>query len=384
MRGAQGGGRGGTYLRRALIVVQFTITIGLLVSTLVVRKQFHYLQEQDLGFRGEQVVVTWMDRHMRGQYPVFRTEALRHPGVQQVSLTNGGPGNVGMMQGYNWPGKEEEELGRGIYTMLIDPHTLETLGLELVAGRDLSEEIPSDAQDAYLLNETAVRELGWEEPVGHPFRVWDRKPGQVVGVVRDFHFKSLHHPLEPLVLYMRPEWCSAVTIRLAPQDVRGSLAALTETWDRLSPDYPFHYTFLNEASGWAYQKEERLGHIFGVFFALAVLVACLGLLGLASYAAERRTREVGIRKVLGASVTSVVRLLSGEFTWLVLIANLIAWPLAWLAVQRWLADFPYRTEVGPGVFFLAAGAALLIAWLTVSWQAVRAGLANPVEALRQE
>jgi len=291
---------------------------------------------------------------------------------------------VNTSRGYNWPGSGDDENGRSFQTMLADVGYLETLGLELVDGRDFSDDFPTDREDAYILNQAAVRELGWTNPVGQPFRAWDREMGRVIGVVRDFHFKSLQQAIEPLVINIKPEWTSTVAVRVAPDDLPAALAVIEATWDRFAPGYSFDYRFLDQDFDRHYRAEDRLARLFTVFALIAVFVACLGLLGLAAYSAARRTKEIGIRKVLGASGTRIAWLLTREFTVLVGIGFAVAVVPSFLVMQKWLARFAFRIDMPWTVFVLAGLIALVTAWLTVVVQASRAAGADPVKALRYE
>lgn len=377
-RGAQGAA-----LRKGLIVAQFSIAVFLLIAILTVRDQLAYMKTRDLGFNKEQVLHLNLSGAAKQRFAAFRQSLLAHPGVRNVALVGSVPGRVGTSRGYVWPGKEEPET-RSFYTMLVDEETVPTLGLQIVQGRNFSREFSTDAGHAYILNETAVRELGWEDPVGRPFRVWDEEMGQVIGVVKDFHFKSLHQKIEPLVLDIKPEWSWSAAIRLAPQQTAAVLPFLAEQWRACEPDLPLDYRFLDADFDRLYQTEERLGRLFSAFTFLAFFVACLGLLGLASFTAEQRTKEIGIRKVLGATVPSILLLLSKEFSRLVLLAFALAVPVAYYATNTWLENFAYRLHLGPRPFLLGGGLALAIALLTVSLQATKAAVANPVKALRYE
>jgi putative ABC transport system permease protein len=238
------------------------------------------------------------------------------------------------------------------------------------------------AEQPIILNETAVKKLGLESPVGQRMRQ-GVVIGTIVGIIEDFHIVSLHHPIVPIVIRANPSSAN-ILIRIAPEDISGTIAYLRETWQKFSPQRPFHFFFLDEYLDRLYTAEQKLSRSFGYFSFLAIFIACLGLLGLAAFAAERRTKEIGIRKVFGATVANVVALLSKDFVRLVLLANLIAWPVAWFAMNKWLQNFAYRIDIGWWVFVLAGGLALVIALLTVSTQAIRAALANPVDSLRYE
>ncbi len=259
---------------------------------------------------------------------------------------------------------------------------LPTLDLELTEGRNFSRKLRSDSS-AFILNEAGVRKLGLSDPTGARLR-WGRYVGNVVGVVKDFHFASLHSRIQPLIIPLRPEQANYLLVRVAPNKITEVLPFLKTKMKSLGPNQPFFYSFLGADFDRLYLAEDKLFDIFGYFTGIAIFIACLGLLGLASIAAEQRTKEIGVRKVLGASVSNIVILMSGEFTRWVGLANLVAWPIAYLVLDNWLQKFAYRIDIGWWVFFAAGASALIIALLTVSTQAIRAALANPVDSLRYE
>jgi len=261
---------------------------------------------------------------------------------------------------------------------------VETLGIELVTGRNFSDAIATDATNAYLLNETAVRELGWDEAVSKPFKVWDEEMGEVIGVVKDFHFRSLHNKIEPLVMDIKREWSWNAAVRVGAGDIGATLIYIEQQWKSLDPEVPFNYFFLDADFDRLYRAEERLGRLFSGFTVLAIFVACLGLFGLAAFATEQRSKEIGIRKVLGASVQDILFLFSAEFTRLVVFAIMVASPFAYLALRSWLENFAYRINPGLTQFAFSSALVLAVAILTVSYQALKAALANPVKSLRYE
>jgi putative ABC transport system permease protein len=268
---------------------------------------------------------------------------------------------------------------------------LNTLEIEMAAGRAFSREFISDTSEACIINETAARLMGMtpQSALGKTLTEIGPTPAQsevrtIIGVAKDFHIESLHREIKPLVVSIVPREFTNVVARIRPENIPATIAFLQEKWPAFEPGYPFRYFFLDEDFGRLFQTEERQSKIFGGFTMLAILIACLGLFGLASFIAEQRTKEIGVRKVLGASVQQVILLLSKDFTRLVAIAFVIAAPVAYFAMNKWLQDFAYRTDLNPAIFVLAGVLALLIAWLTVSYQAVKAALTNPVEALRYE
>ncbi|MGH7493576.1 MAG: ABC transporter permease [bacterium] len=385
MKGVSSDGAKGEFLRKGLVVFQFVISIVLIIGTSLVYRQLGYIQNKKLGFDKEQVVVIPMQGNtLRERYNVFRNQILREPDVIAVGAASNlpgrtVPGNMVLPEGHK---------PRSMRMLFVDHDFPKMLGMEVVAGRNFSKNFPSDEHSAFLLNETAVKEFGWDDPIGKQF-AWILpdsvvKSGTVIGVLKDFHIKPLHERIEPLVLFIRPGRLNYIYARVAPVDVPATLAIIEKHWQAVYPEYPFEYTFLDDDVNRLYQSEQQLAQIFGYFAGLAILIAGLGLFGLAAFTAEQRTREIGVRKVLGASVPGIVALLSKDFLKLALIAFAVASPIAYFAMNRWLQDFAYRIQIGIETFLLAGVLALMIAWLTVSYQSIKAALANPVEALRHE
>ncbi|NIR50337.1 FtsX-like permease family protein [candidate division KSB1 bacterium] len=375
-------GAKGAKLRKGLIIAQFSISVVLLVAMVTVYNQLQYMKNRNLGFDKERVLMVSLSGPVKEHFETFRSKLVEHINIQKVALGTV-PGRVGTSRGYKWPGDKEEE-STGFYTMFVDPYSVEALGLQIVQGRDFSEKIPTDVTNAYILNEAAVRELEWDNSVGKPFRVWDEEMGQVIGVVKDFHFKSLHHKIEPLVLDIKPEWSWTAVIRTAPGNIGSTLDIIKKQWQEFEAELPFNYRFLDADFERLYRSEERLGRLFSGFTFLAIFVACLGLFGLAAFMAEQRTKEIGIRKVLGASVRDILLLLSKEFTQLVLVAFMVAIPFAYYAMKSWLQNFAYRVTLDATPFVLCGLLVLVIALLTVSSQAFKAALSNPAKSLRYE
>jgi putative ABC transport system permease protein len=259
-------------------------------------------------------------------------------------------------------------------------------GLALARGRNFSLDFPSDAQGAYLINESAAKAIGWEDPIGREFgRAEKEKPaGKIVGVIKDFHMHSVHLPIMPLYIHLNPARSSNVSVKIRGQNIPATMAFLRKTWDRFAPEYPFEYSFFDEVFDRAYRTEQRLGTIFSLFAGLAVLIACLGLVGLASFTAEQKAKEIGIRKVLGASSAGILGLFSLEFLRWVGLANLLAWPIGFLAMRTWLRQFAYRTSLTVPMFLGAGLSALLLAAAVVGVQTYRAATANPADSIRCE
>jgi putative ABC transport system permease protein len=378
-------------LRNALVVFQFAITIGLIVCTLLVQKQMDFVHQANLGFNKEGVVVISNQNHRLGnQAEAFKERLKSNARFRNVSITTGIPPYSGFEDSYQAEGKGGEQVEISMISYMTDEDFLATLGIAIVRGRGFSKDFSTDA-NGVLLNETAVKIFGLDDPVGKTimYRGGNNSEFKVIGVMKDFNFMTLHTPITPFALFHHASKSygtsgSYVVVRVAVADLENSLKLLESEWKTFAPTMPFEYKFLEEGFEERYLAEQRLGKIFLIFSILTIFIACIGLLGLAAFATEQRTKEIGIRKVLGASTPNLVALLSKDFSKWVLLANLIAWPVAYFAMNKWLQDFAYRIDIGWWVFALAGGLALLIALLTVSSQAIKAALANPVEALRYE
>ncbi len=368
---SQKGSKGGPF-RKALIIVQFTVSIVLIVGTLMVGRQMNHIRHRDLGFDKDQVLWFEMNDSLRNRTQVLKTKLREHPHIQSVATSNYTKPGVRSMWGQSW---NEKQMDTDVF--LVDPDYIETMGLEIVEGRNFFR--GSDRNRAYILNESAVREFGMDSPVGE---IVSRNT--VVGVVKDFHFRSLHHEIGPLLLAYQRDVNPIVNVRLSIQNVSRTIAFIKETCDELAPGFPFEYQFFDESFEALYQRELKFERLFFFFSAFAIFIACLGLFGLASFMAEQRTKEIGIRKVLGASVGSVVMLLTREFTKWVVLANVIAWPIAYFAMNRWLQNFAYRIHTEIWVFVVAGLIALVIALLTVGAKAIKAAVSNPSDSLRYE
>jgi len=372
----------GSALRKTLIVSQFAISILFLVSTFIVFSQLNYMRNKNLGLDKEHVVTLPIyDKDVLGKLETIKNEFLQSSSVLSVSVSNFFPGKARLYQNYWYEGMNESE-NPMIRWFVVDHDFIETFGIELVAGRNFSKRFPSDVDHAYILNESAVKEIGWESPVGKELEIMNKGP--VIGVVKDFHFRPLHQKIEPAALYIYPKLFQYISVRISPTDVSRSLDFLKAKWQALVPGQIFQYSFLDEDFDKLYRAEMRLSRIFTVVTFLAIFIACLGLFGLAAFEAVQRTKEMGIRKVLGASTTGIVMLLSKEFTKWVLLANIVAWPVAYYAMNRWVQNFAYRISIGPLVFIQSAVLAFIVALLTVIYQAMKVSLANPVDTLRYE
>jgi putative ABC transport system permease protein len=380
------------WVRHGLVVVQFSLSVLMIISAIVVISQVNYMHNKDLGFKKEQVLFFPMrGEQMTKNYENFKNTLKQYPAVAAVSVGYGFPGDNfgdGMMIVKEKTGQEPIKATQ----VMVDEDYIKTLGLSLVAGRDFSNELKTDVQH-YIINETAVKDFGLgtpQEAIGKTLSwpTWRKadslKTGQVIGVVKDFHYKSLHERVEPAVLHIYPAAYSKVAVKLQAGAIETAIADIKAIWNTFSPDYPFEYSFLDESFATMYKAENKLKTLLSWFTAITIFVACLGLFGLAAYAAQRRRKELGIRKVLGASVHGLVVLLSKDFLKLVLISLVVASPIAWYFMNKWLENFSYRIHISWWIFVAAGIFAILLALITVSFQAVKAALTNPVKNLRTE
>ncbi|HTR31634.1 MAG TPA: ABC transporter permease [Puia sp.] len=381
------GFRGG-WLRSSLVVFQFFISIGLIISTLVIYTQLNYIRNRSVGFDRDQVLIVHNAYTAGDRIKTLRKEMTSISGVADASLSGDMPTQGG---GYNeqgwWRSPTIDATSISVFTTVyIDDHYIPTLGMQIVKGRNFSADHPTDST-AVILNEAAVALLGWKDPLRE--RLWSLGdsmkpiPHPVVGVVKDFNFSSMHDKIGPMVLTWSDSRGS-MAIRLSSGNVYSLVNQIEAKWKNFSPGLPFSYTFMDDDFNKLYHAEEQTGRVFITFAVFAILIASLGLFGLVTYAAEQRTKEIGIRKVLGARVTGIVGLLSRDFTRLVLIAALIAFPVAWWVMNRWLQSFAYRVGISWWIFVVAGAAAFFIALITVSFQTIRAAVANPVKSLRSE
>ncbi len=376
-------------LRQTLVVSQFTISIALIIATLIVQQQMNFVRQSFRPEGKEQVITFQINNELNEKYDVLKQKLLSEPGVLQVTASS----NMPTFYGDSWPLMRDlssPKVQTENYALKDD--FIETLGLELFAGRGLSSKRSSDVTDGFIINETAVKELGFESPeaaLGQSL-LWggdNKKEGTVVGVIKDFHFGSFHDKIPPALLQFSPyDWMTPnfIAVRVNMNNYEAVAAGIRKTVAELSPVWFADLRFMDDNVARLHQKDIQLGRLFGAFSMLAIIISCLGLLGLSTYVVEQRTKEIGIRKVLGASVGQITTLLSKDFIKLVLIANGVAFPLAWWVMNKWLEDFAYRADLSWWIFAVSGISAILIALLTVSFQAIRAAMANPVESLKTE
>jgi len=388
LKGETARGRAGLKFRSILVVTQFAISIALIVSMGIVYDQLEFMRKKNLGFDKEMIVYLPANSRIREQFAGLRDQLLSQPGITDVTISSRVPSGrlLDSQGGTAEVGGDMRQITSRIADIHVDHNFMKVYRVPFAAGRDFDINLASDSTEAFILNEVSIAAIGWssaEESIGKRFQYGGRT-GKIIGVVRDFHFESLHQKIAPIVFLINPGRFNAVSVRIAAGHAENVLDILKDRWQLLRPNYPFIPQFVDEQFNRQYESEERLGLVFGIFSGLAVVIACLGLLGLASFVAERRTKEIGVRKVLGASIANIVFQLTKQFTLLVLVANLVAWPLAYFVMTSWLDGFAYRTNIGLFTFLFAGALAILVAFLTISYQAIRAAMANPVKSLRYE
>lgn len=368
--------------RKGLVVFQFTLSILLITGTIIVSRQMNYIQSKNLGYDKENLVYVTIEGELGAKYEVFKNEASGMPGIQSVSRISKPPADIyGSTGAVGWVG-QDTTVNYMFTQFSVGYDFLKTMKMPLVAGRDFSKDFPTDTA-GYILNETAIKQTGYKDPIGKPFRLFG-KPGRIIGVVKDFHFHSLHTSIGPIVIRSNESTDGAILIRTQPGKTKEAVAGIQRLCKELNPAFPATFNFVDEEYQKLYNSEQIINKLSDVFAFLAIFISCLGLLGLAMFTAEQRIKEIGIRKVLGAGVASLFALLSSEFLLLIIIALLIASPLAWYAMDKWLQGFAYRAPVQLWEFALSGGLIVLIALATVSFQAAKAALVNPIKSLRSE
>jgi putative ABC transport system permease protein len=386
LKGNKSMSKGGSWLRNILVIFQFTISIFLIIGTLAVNQQLKFFQNKQLGFDKEQVLIINNPGSLRNTVNPFKEELRKYSSIIDVSGSNTLPGRSFSNTGFGAEGVEESfTLNRCV----CDYDFLDTLKLEMAQGRFFSKEFTTDSHAA-VLNEKSAELLGWEDPIGKKINNWSQNRGNfvVIGVIKDYHYESLHQEIRPQALFLSGGYYTNVeryiSVRLNTENISGTIKHIESRWKEFAPQMPFEYSFLDQDYDNLYMNERQTRKLFSIFSFLAIFIACLGLFGLASFIADKKTKEIGIRKVLGASVTRIVKNLNKSFLKWVLIANLIAWPIAWFAMNRWLENFAYRIGLSWWMFVLAAVLAVFIALLTVSFQTVKAALKNPIDSIRYE
>jgi len=380
LKGKISAGIGDVLFRKILVVTQFTFSVVLIVGTIVITNQLNYIRSKQLGYDKSHTLAIWM-RRMGPQYDAVKAELLKQPGVLAITRANS---NIVNMPGFNgdndWEGKLPGQVVI-VHEMVIDKDFIPFFKIKILQGAGFTGAIADSGH--FILNETAVRELGMKNPIGQRFRMF-RTKGTIIGVVKDFHFASMKEKIGPAVFHYNPHFMGTMYIKTEGRDARKVIASAAKQFKQYNGQFPFSYAFLDDTFNSLYQSEQHEGTLFNYFAAIAIFISCLGLLGLAAYTGQVRTREIGVRKVLGASVSGIVTLLAKDFVKLVFIAIAIATPLGWFAMHKWLQAFAYRVDIGWWVFALAAFVAVIVAFATISLQSVKVALMNPIKSLRSE
>ncbi|MFC2165043.1 ABC transporter permease [Acidobacteriota bacterium] len=375
-------------LRSGLVIFQFAASVILIIGTLVVFNQLRYIQNKKLGFDKDQVLILNNAYLLKAQAAVFKDEMLDHPQFLSGTISGFLPTPSHRSSTAVFPeGKFNDEHATSFQVWDVDHDYIQTLGMDIVEGRDFSREFSTDSEAA-IINEAAAKQFGWDSAVGKRLSRFGSQQGAhvtytVIGVVKDFHFESLRTTIGPLMMFLG-ENNDLIAFRVNTENISASIGLMRKKWRSFLPNQPFEYTFMDDQFDSMYHEEQRIGQIFSVFAGLAIFIGCLGLFGLSAFTAEQRTKEIGIRKVLGATIPNILRLLLREFVIHIGIANLIAWPVAYLVMTRWLKDYAYRISPGIWLFLVAGMGTLAIAILTVSFQAIKAAVSDPAKSLRYE
>jgi putative ABC transport system permease protein len=376
----------GFNLQKGLVIFQFVLSTAIIICTVIILSQLNFIRNTDLGYNKENVVCIKVRGNIFNEYRAFRNKLLSNPDILSISRSEPLDMNaIGSTEDVNWQGKNKRI---NSWLLHVDPDFAETYKIEMKEGRFYSDQIPSDETSAYVINEAAQKEMDLKSPVGTELTIWGRS-GKIVGVTRDFHFGSLHHIIEPLILRIPDPvqeniFYREIGVRIKPNAARESIAFLQETWKSFFPSEQFDFYFFDESLNANYFAEQRMSTLFKYFSMLAIFIACFGLYGLTAFMIERKVKDIGIRKILGAEILQIVFLLSKKYMLWILVSNAIAWPVGWYAMNTWLQNFAYRIDLNIWPFLLSGLLVLLIALLTVSFQAVKAATANPVESLRYE
>ena len=376
-------GAGNIFLRKGLVVFQFTLSIILIVGMIVTYRQMNYIQAKNLGYDRDNLLYIPIEGELANKYTLFKQQASEIPGILDISKMRNSPTVIEHHTGsISWPGKDPN-LTVSFADGVVGYDFVKTMKLQLKEGRDFSKEFGTDSI-SYMLNETAVNKIGFINPIGETV-TWGNHPGKIIGVLKDFHFSSMHQSIEPLILRLDENWSwGTILVRVKAGKTREVLAGIEKLCSAMNPKFPFTYQFSDSEFSKLYKSEAIVSRLSNCFAFLAIFISCLGLFGLATFTAVQRTKEIGVRKVLGASVPQIIAMLSGSFIKLIVISMFIAFPVAWYFMNKWLENFAYKVHLGWIIFFIAGSVAVMIALLTVSYQAIKAAIANPVKSLRTE
>jgi len=376
-------GKSRSGFRKLLVVIQFSLSIILMIGTGIIYSQLEYIQNKNLGFDKNNIIYLAQNRKLNNNFDIIKRELLAHPNILSITRASEPPTETwSIVRGITWEGKETQE-GAAFAFAAVDYDYFETFDMDIVAGRSFSKRHPIDSVN-YIFNQKAIAVMDLKAPIGKNFSLDEDEDGSIIGVVDDFHFLPFTYEIEPMILTMNPDYYRYMLIKIDSRNIESSLNHLESVWNKILPEFPFEYNFLDDQFDDIYKTEQRSGQIFSYFVILAIFISCLGLFGLASFTVEQRTKEMGIHKVLGASVLDVLYLLAKDFARWILLANLIAWPVAWYAMNTWLENFIYRTDIDILIFIVSGVLALLIAMITISSQAIKAAISNPIDSLNYE
>jgi putative ABC transport system permease protein len=377
-------GSAGSLFRKILVVIQFAISVIMIICTLVVFRQLNYLKNMDQGFDQKNVISLQLNRSMVQKYPVLKQFLLENPNIKYVSSTDTPVGEGSGKLLFN----VETDQGmsqRGINFAVVDHDFVKALGIRIIKGRDFQQDMPSDTLTGVIVNETFVKRMSWAEPIGKKVEAGtaNQLRAKVIGVMQDYHQTGMYNKIESLLLAYRIR-NNVVYIKLSGNDMQKTMSFIVAKWKEVFPDQPYAYTFLTERFNRQFEADEKRGLVFTLFTILAILIACLGLFGLASYMVEQRTKEIGIRKVFGANESVILRLITRDFLVLVIIAILIAFPVSYYFMNHWLQNYVYRTKIGLPLFIIAAVLTIVITFITISYKAYKAAIMNPANSLKTE
>ena len=384
LKGKLSPGTGSTFFRKTLVVIQFTLSVALIISTVLISQQMKYIQNKDLGYEKHQLVYLRMNENIRENYKTIKQQLLQDPNITNITSSQVLPiyacPSLTLSQ---WEGKDDDRT-LTLHFFPIGFDFFETMGITMVEGRAFNEEMSSDTINSFILNEEAVRQMGMENPVGKTITLQGGEPAYIIGIMKDFNFNTIRNKIAPLMLYIDPNQSRVCFIRISGNDTQKTLDYIGKTWKSFEPDYNYDYQFLDERLDNLYRAEQRSNTLINYFTIFAIFISCLGIFGLASFMAEQKTKEIGIRKVMGASVSTIVSMFSSEFVKLVIIGNVLAWPLAWYAMNKWLENFAYHTKLSWWMFAIGAILSILVVLITISYQSYKAATRNPSNSLRYE
>lgn len=383
LKGQMKSGTDAALFRKILVVVQFSLSIILIISTLVVFRQMDFIKSKDIGMERKGVAYMWMKGDMQKHRDAIREELMKDPAIEIASLSSANPIDFGnSTSGLEWEGKDPKE--QILFSNFsVDYNFVQSLGMTMKLGRTFKQEFSTDTSN-FIINEAAAKAMGFENPVDKPLTLWKNRKGKIIGMVKDFHFQDVHTKVEPLFMLYDPDWFNVIFVRYKEGQLSGALKAMEKISKQYATAYPFESNLLDQDWDNLYKTEDRFGKLFNYFSGLSIIISCLGLFGLSAFSAQQRTKELGVRKVMGASVAGLMQLMAKEFALLVLIAVLIGCPIGWYAMNWWLKTYAYHVEVGTITLIIAASLCLLVSMLTVSYHSAKAAMINPVKSLRYE